>query len=333
MGSREYISSCLVDQAVILAGKAAFKHKNMKQDAELLPTNYVKLPDAQSAYSISGDGPPILLLHGFPETHASWLQVVPLLTPAFTLVMPDLPGYGDSSISAEGGDERYTKRNMARLLVAFMEQLGYTAFFVAGHDRGGRVAFRLCLDYPQRVWKAAMLDIIPTVDIAERIDFSLAGALANWWFMSQLHPLPESILAASHDLYLEYILNKWSGEKAFILPAARRDYFRCFRRRAVIEAVCAEYRAGNSFDLQAERASRDSDQHIQCPLLVLWSDDGFVTGFGDPISVWKQWCRDVTGQQMAASLFLMEEQPGDTADYLRSFFSGAAAAKMPPRSG
>lgn len=295
----------------------------MKDNNELLPVQYAALPGAHIAYSIAGDGPPLLLLHGFPETHAAWLQIVPLLAPAFTLVMPDLPGYGDSSVTAEGGDERYTKQNMARLLVAFMEQLGYPAFFVAGHDRGGRVAFRMCLDFPGRVWKAAMLDIIPTADIAERIDFSLAGALANWWFMAQPHPLPETLLAASHDFYLAYILDKWSGGKTFMLPAARSEYFRCFRKGSVINAVCAEYRAGNTLDLQAERESRNNGQRLQCPLLVLWSNDGFVTGFGDPLSIWQQWCRDVTGQQLAASHFLMEEQPGAIAHHLQSFFSAA----------
>jgi haloacetate dehalogenase len=295
----------------------------MKDNSELLATHYVDLPDAQIAYSIAGDGPPLLLLHGFPETHAAWLQVVPLLASAFTLVMPDLPGYGDSSITTEGCYERYTKQNMAGLLVAFMEQLGHAAFFVAGHDRGGRVAFRMCLDFPHRIWKAAMLDIIPTADIADRIDFPLAGSLANWWFMGQPHPLPETILAATHDFYLEYILNKWSGDKSFILPAVRSEYFRCFRKRTVIDAVCAEYRAGNTLDLQAERESRKRGQRIQCPLLVLWSDDGFVTSFGDPISVWRQWCMDVTGQQLAASHFLMEEQPLAIANYLLRFFSCA----------
>lgn len=296
----------------------------MKENSELLAMHYEELPDAQIAYSIAGNGPPLLLLHGFPETHAAWFQVAPLLASAFTLVMPDLPGYGDSSITAEGGDERYTKQNMARLLVAFIEQLGYPEFFVAGHDRGGRVAFRMCLDFPHRIGKAAMLDIIPTADIADRINFSLAGSLANWWFMGQPHPLPETILAANHDFYLEYILNKWSGGKTFMLPAARDEYFRCFRRHAVIDGMCAEYRAGNTLDLQAERESRDSGQRIQCPLLVLWSDDGFVTGFGDPLSIWRQWCGNVTGQQLTASHFLMEEQPVVTANHLQSFFSGAA---------
>jgi haloacetate dehalogenase len=165
-----------------------------------------------------------------------------------------------------------------------------------------------------------MLDIIPTADIAERINFSLAGSLANWWFMGQPHPLPETILAASHDFYLEYILNKWSGDKTFMLPAVRRDYFRCFRNRAVIYAMCAEYRAGNTLDLQAECESKDRGQRIQCPLLVLWSNDGFVKGFGDPVSIWQQWCEDVTGHQLTASHFLMEEQPEATAGYLQSFF-------------
>lgn len=296
----------------------------MKDNSELLAIHYAELTGAQIAYSIAGEGPPLLLLHGFPETHAAWLQVVPLLAPAFTLVMPDLPGYGDSFITAEGGDERYAKQNMARLLVAFMEQLGYPAFFIAGHDRGGRVAFRMCLDFPDRIWKAAMLDIIPVADIAEKIDFPLAGSLANWWFMGQPHPLPETMLAANHDFYLEYILNNWSGGKTFILPAVRAEYFRCFRMPAVINAVCAEYRAGNTLDLQAERQSRESGQRIQCPLLVLWSDDGFVTSFGDPLSIWQQWCRDVTGQQLAASHFLMEEQPAAMAGNFLSFFSANA---------
>lgn len=296
----------------------------MKDNSELLAIHYEDLPGAQIAYSIAGNGPPLLLLHGFPETHAAWLQVVPLLAPAFTLVMPDLPGYGDSRITTGGGDERYTKQNMAHLLVAFMEQLGYPEFFVAGHDRGGRVAFRMCLDFPGRVWKAAMLDIITTADIADRMNFSLAGSLANWWFMGQPHPLPETILTVSHDFYLDYILNKWSGGKTFMLQAVRDEYFRCFRRRDVIDAVCAEYRVGNSLDLQAERESRDNGQRIQCPLLILWSDDGFVTGFGDPLSIWQQWCREVTGEQLTASHFLMEEQPVVTANCLQSFFSGVA---------
>jgi len=287
---------------------------------ELLATRYADLPGAQIAYSIVGNGPPLLLLHGFPETHAAWLQAAPLLAPAFTLVMPDLPGYGDSTITADGGDERYSKQNMARLLAAFMEQLGYPAFFIAGHDRGGRVALRMCLDFPNRIWKAAMLDIIPAADIADRIDFSLAGSLANWWFMGQPHPLPETILTVSHDFYLEYILNQWSGGKSFILPAARDEYFRCFRKRVVIDAVCAEYRAGNALDLQAERESRKSGQRIQCSLLVLWSDDGFVTSFGDPLHIWRQWCGDVTGHQLSASHFLMEEQPTAIASNFLSFF-------------
>lgn len=287
---------------------------------ELLATRYADLPGAQIAYSIVGNGPPLLLLHGFPETHAAWLQAAPLLAPAFTLVMPDLLGYGDSTITADGGDERYSKQNMARLLAAFMEQLGYPAFFIAGHDRGGRVALRMCLDFPNRIWKAAMLDIIPAADIADRIDFSLAGSLANWWFMGQPHPLPETILTVSHDFYLEYILNQWSGGKSFILPAARDEYFRCFRKRVVIDAVCAEYRAGNALDLQAERESRKSGQRIQCSLLVLWSDDGFVTSFGDPLHIWRQWCGDVTGHQLSASHFLMEEQPTAIASNFLSFF-------------
>lgn len=286
----------------------------------MLATRYADLPGAQIAYSIVGNGPPLLLLHGFPETHAAWLQAAPLLAPAFTLVMPDLPGYGDSTITADGGDERYSKQNMARLLAAFMEQLGYPAFFIAGHDRGGRVALRMCLDFPNRIWKAAMLDIIPAADIADRIDFSLAGSLANWWFMGQPHPLPETILTVSHDFYLEYILNQWSGGKSFILPAARDEYFRCFRKRVVIDAVCAEYRAGNALDLQAERESRKSGQRIQCSLLVLWSDDGFVTSFGDPLHIWRQWCGDVTGHQLSASHFLMEEQPTAIASNFLSFF-------------
>jgi haloacetate dehalogenase len=290
------------------------------EDRELLPTHYADLPDAKIAYSIAGDGPPLLLLHGFPETHAAWLQVVPLLSSTFTLVMPDLPGYGDSSVAIEGGDERYTKQNMSRQLVAFMQQLGYPSFFLAGHDRGGRVAFRMCLDFPDRVRKAAILDIIPTVDIADRIDFARAGSLSNWWFMSQPRPLPEMMLAASHDFYLDYILDRWSGNKTFMLPAARLDYLRCFSRPGVIDSLCAEYRAGNTLDLQAERESRNSGQRIQCPLLVLWSEDGFVTSFGDPIATWEQWCSDVKGQQLAASHFLMEEQPATIAAHLRSFF-------------
>ncbi|SDG62063.1 alpha/beta hydrolase fold [Chitinophaga filiformis] len=203
---------------------------------ELPETRYIELPEASIAYSISGKGWPLLLLHGFPETHVAWFQIAPFLEDRFMLIMPDLPGYGDSIVTASGGDDRYTKRNMARLLVAFMEKLGYRQFSLAGHDRGARVAFRLCLDFPHHVQKVAMLDIIPTADIADRLNFKLASSLGNWWLMGQPSPLPETLLAASHEFYLEHILHSWSGGKAFLIlsPGANTPVVLGIRHQGVL---------------------------------------------------------------------------------------------------
>lgn len=288
---------------------------------QLPEINYIELPEANIAYSIAGRGWPLLLLHGFPETHVAWSQLAPLLEEEFTLIMADLPGYGDSVVTAHGGDERYTKRNMARLLVAFMEKLGYPQFFLAGHDRGARVAFRLCLDFPNYVKKVALLDIIPTADIADRLSFKLASSLGNWWFMAQPDPLPETLLAQNYEFYLEYILHGWSGGKAFFDPLVRSEYSRCFRDPDSRRAIFAEYRMGNTVDLADEQQSYERGEKVNCPLLALWSSDGFVTGFGDPLVIWQNWCDNVSGKQLEASHFLMEELPLEVSALFRQFFT------------
>ena len=287
---------------------------------QLPDIRYMELPEAVIAYSITGKGPPLLLLHGFPETHVAWFQIAPLLEDGFTLIMADLPGYGDSTITTHGGDERYTKRNMARQLVAFMENLGYQQFYLAGHDRGARVAFRLCLDFPHHVQKVVMLDIIPTADIAERLNFKLASSLGNWWLMGQPSPLPETLFETTHEFYLEHILNSWSGGKAFFGSLARSEYSRCFGNAASRRAIFAEYRMGNTLDLEDEQQSREKGEKVICPLLILWSSDGFVTGFGDPLIIWQNWCNNVAGKQLNGSHFFMEELPLEVSVLFKQFF-------------
>ena len=278
--------------------------------------------DSKIAFVQCGSGSPLLLLHGFPETHFAWHKVAPELAKHFLLVIPDLPGYGDSTGPAiDINHEAYSKRNMADILVRFMEKLGFEKFFVAAHDRGARVAYRMALDHPQKILRLALLDIIPTGEIADRLTYESASQLGNWWFLSQPFPFPETLIQNNADFFLNHILDSWSGTAKPITEKARQEYLRYFKNSKVVRTMCEEYRAGISIDVRHDRRDKKDGRFIQCPLLILWASDGFVTSFGDPLEVWKTRAKNVKGYQINSAHFLMEEVPAEIQNAFIDFFS------------
>jgi haloacetate dehalogenase len=261
-----------------------------------------------------GSGPPLLLLHGHPQSHVMWHLVAPRLAQEFTVVAPDLRGYGDSSKPATTPDHApYSKRAMARDQVAVMARLGFERFMVAGHDRGGRVAYRLALDHPERVQKLAVLDIVPTAEAFGRTDMAFALAYFHWFFLAQPSPLPERLIAADPDLF--YFRR---GEHQFT-PEALAEYRRHVRDPATVHAMCEDYRAGATIDTALDEADRGK-RRITCPLLALWGRSGQLDRAYDVLSVWRSWAKDVHGRPLDCGHYLAEEAPDETYRELRAFF-------------
>jgi haloacetate dehalogenase len=271
-----------------------------------------------------GSGPPVLLLHGFPQTHLMWRSVAPLLARNFTVVCADLRGYGRSGCPLSAPDHApYAKRSMARDMVAVMERLGFPRFSVAGHDRGGRVAYRLALDHPDRVDRLAVLDIVPTETVWERADARFALAYWPWSLLAQPEPLPERILTAAPEAILDDALGGWGSPAAVFPPEVRAAYVQALRDPSHAHAICEEYRAAATIDREHDMADRASGRRIICPLLVLWSAQGpldtwYVEESG-PIELWRVWCDDVQGHTLNAGHFFPEEAPEQTADALSRF--------------
>ena len=267
-----------------------------------------------------GKGPPLLLLHGYPQTHVMWHKVAPALARDFTVVAPDLRGYGDSGKPAsDPGHYVYSKRATAADLVAVMDRLGFKSFFLAGHDRGARVAHRLALDHPARVERLAVFDIIPTRAVFQRVDKALAASTYHWFFLIQ-PDLPEALIGANADFYLEWTLRKWSRDFASFAPEALAEYRRCFRDPAAIHASCEDYRAGASIDLAHDEA--DIAKKVECPLLTVWGG-GPITKGAPNIEAWKERARDVTGFPLDCGHFIPEERPEETIEALQRFFRAA----------
>lgn len=270
---------------------------------------------------MAGGGPPILLLHGFPETKAAWHKVAPQLATEYTVILPDLPGYGDSTAPKPGaGNEHHTKRAYGNILTQLMAKLGFDTFAVAGHDRGGRIAYRMALDHPEKISHLAVLNIIPTLEVVERLTFETALKMGNWVFLGQPAPLPETLINSNPAFYLEHILNSWAAAPELITPEARAEYLRCFEKETVVAAMCAEYRT-NGLDADYDREDRDNHRRIQCPVLALWSEKDSPGGGEDTLSIWKQWADNVSGAALPGGHFLMEESPDATSRQLLRFFN------------
>lgn len=262
-----------------------------------------------------GSGPPLLLLHGHPQTHVMWHKIAPWLARDFTVVAPDLRGYGESSKPPTTPDhEPYSKRAMARDQVALMQHFGFEHFFVAGHDRGGRCAYRLALDHPARVRKLAVLDIIPTGEAFRRADMQFGLGFWHWFFLAQPYDLPERLIGGNPNNYYFH-----TGRQLFD-PDALADYLRCVHNPATIHAMCEDYRAGATIDYHLDEADRGQRQ-IRYPILVLWSRQGELEAWYDVLAIWREWATDVQGRALDCGHYLAEEAPEETYAELHAFFT------------
>lgn len=275
---------------------------------------------------IGGAGPPLLLLHGFPQNHVMWHKVAPALGASFSLVIADLRGYGESTGPApDPAHQGYCKRTMAADMVAVMRALGYERFFIAGHDRGGRVGYRLALDHPDRVVRLAALDIIPTFDVWRTMGADAAMRMYHWAFLAQPAPMPERLIGGDRDGYLAHLLEKWTGLTGSLDPAAVAEYARHFRKTSVIEAACEDYRAGATIDREHDRVDREAGRRIGCPTLIVWGNNSMSLRASAPLEVWRVWAADVREVELDCGHFVPEEQPEACAAALHEFFTEAAA--------
>ncbi|HET9102435.1 MAG TPA: alpha/beta hydrolase [Solirubrobacteraceae bacterium] len=273
---------------------------------------------------IGGEGPPVLLLHGYPETHLMWHAVAPRLTNRHTVIAADLPGYGASSRPAPADDHApHSKRAMAESLVRAMAALGFATFAVAGHDRGGRVAYRMALDAPETVTALSVMDIVPTAEVWARADAGLALGYWHWGFLAQPAPLPETLIAGDPDGYWDHHLTRMGlGVEPGRYPdEVTAAYRRQLADPGAVQAICEDYRAGATIDRELDEVDRG--QRISCPVQVLWSQRGALPGFyGDVLSIWRDWAHDVRGRPVDASHFLVEDRPDEVAGELLDFLAG-----------
>lgn len=267
-----------------------------------------------------GSGGPLLLLHGYPQTHVMWHRVAPELASRFHVICPDLRGYGDSAKPESTPDHYpYSKRAMAQDMVEVMAELGYRSFFVAGHDRGARVTHRMVLDHPEQVTRACVMDIVPTRHMFNTTDKNFATGYYHWFFLIQPNGLPERLIGADPEFYLNEKIKRWSGAGSPFDPEAVAEYLRCFRDPRTIHASCEDYRAAASIDL--EHDEDDAGKKLGCPLLVLWGAKGFVHQTYDVLDVWRKYAQHVEGRALDCGHFLAEEDPQSVCQDLHQFFT------------
>ena len=270
-----------------------------------------------------GSGPPLLLLHGNPQTHLMWHAVAPELAKRFTVVCPDLRGYGGSFKPPATPDHApYAKTAMARDMVEVMEHLGHRRFRIGSHDRGARVAHRLALDFPDRVERLAVLDIVPTIEHFERTDMAFALGYYHWFWFAQPHPFPEALIDAAPDVWFNAHTTRGHKPDELFHPEALADYLAAARNPEAIRGMCEDYRAAASIDLEHDRASRAAGVKVQCPLLVLWGSKGKIGLWYEPLAIWRRYAAaEVTGGPVASGHYLAEEAPGEVLERFRAFFS------------
>ena len=269
-----------------------------------------------------GKGPPLLLLHGNPFTHLSWHKFAPRLAQEFTVVATDLRGYGNSSKPPGGKDhENYSFRAMAQDQIEVMASLGFKQFMVAGHDRGARVVHRMCLDRPDVVQRAAILDIIPQHNLYTHMTREWARSSYHWLFMIQPEPLPETLMSADPDFYINTKLAKTPAGLSFFGKEALEEYRRCFRNKQTVHAMCEDYRATYGVDFEMDKVDWAAGKKITCPSLILWGATGAVGRNHKPAEVWKDYATDIRGAHaLPCGHYLSEEAPEETYQALRTFF-------------
>ncbi len=275
--------------------------------------------------TIGGEGTPLVLLHGFPQNHMMWAQVAPALATNRKVICFDLPGYGmsDPPVNVEAA----SKRAMGSQIIEAMARLGHDSFALAGHDRGGRVAYRMALDHPERVTQLAILDILPTIEYWDRMDHAFAMKIYHWAFLAQPEPLPEILIGGAPDFYIDHTLASWTAKQdlsAFSCEAleAYRNQARDGRR---VKAMCDDYRAGESVDVAHDEADR-GERKIGCETLVLWGNAGIASNAATPLETWREWCVNVRGEAIDSGHFIPEENPTATVNALQDFFVKSLAS-------
>ena len=286
------------------------RFENLQIDANGTTINLVK----------GGSGPPILMLHGYPQTHAMWNKIAPRLAEDFTVVCPDLRGYGDSA-KVEGDPDHinYSKRVMAQDQVDVMQNLGFEQFYLVGHDRGGRVSHRLTKDHPGNVLKLVTLDIIPTRTMFQIVNKDFATSTYHWFFLIQPYDFPERVIGADPEFYAGRGFNRVKDADTVFTPEALNDYLRCFNNPGTIHAVCEDYRAGASIDLVHDDA--DFEQKVNCPMLAMWSSTGYVGRTQDVLKVWQDYATDVRGKSLTCGHYIAEEMPDEAYAAIKEFLS------------
>ena len=271
---------------------------------------------------IGGTGAPLLLLHGYPQTHLAWHAVAPELARHFTVICPDLKGYGDSDAPAPDADSiAYSKRVMGEEMLALMVALGHRRLAVAGHDRGARIAYRMALDHPEAVSKLCVVDILPTSEYWDLADRKFAVNTFHWGFLARDGGLPERLIGKDPDFFQDYLMRLWSGDYGALSPEALKEYRRCFAKPENIAASCADYRAGYTLDDAQDREDRAAGRKIRCPIMVLSGDQHLSTGEDRAVDIWKRWADDVSGSVIRSGHFVMEEKPQDVLAALVPFLS------------
>jgi haloacetate dehalogenase len=285
----------------------------------------ISVRDGALRVRIGGNGPPLLLLHGNPQTHAMWHKVAPVLAETYTVICPDLRGYGGSLKPAASSDHAaYAKREMARDVVELMLALGHQRFLVAAHDRGARVAHRLALDHPARIEKLVLLDIVPTLEHFERTDMAFALGYYHWFWLAQPHPFPETLINAAPDEWFFAHTSREPKQRDFFAPDALADYLAAARDPAMITGMCEDYRAATTIDLVHDRESRAAGLKVQCPLHVLWGNKGKIAAWYDPLTLWRAYASGpVSGTGITSGHYLAEEAPDTVIAEGLSFFAAA----------
>ena len=280
-----------------------------------------KVRDGVLRLRLGGSGPPVLLLHGNPQTHAMWHAVAPALAQRFTVVCPDLRGYGGSFKPAPSADHApYAKSSMARDMAELMTGLGHDRFQVASHDRGARVAHRLALDNPDRVERLCVMDIVPTIEHFERTDMAFALGYYHWFWFAQPHPFPEELINAAPETWFRAHTSREPKSPGFFRPEALEDYLRAAHDPDNIAGMCEDYRAAATIDLEHDRISRVEGKRVACPMLVLWGSKGRIGGWYDPLALWRDYCTGpVTGGPVESGHYLAEEAPTQVLGRLDGF--------------
>ena len=284
--------------------------------------SYLKIKLGKIRYRKAGSGPPLLMLHGNPQTHVMWHKVAPSLINNFTVICPDIIGYGKSfKPKSSKSHQSYSKKFMATHILEFMNELGFDSFYIVGHDRGARIAHRLALDFPDKVFKMILLDIIPTIEHFERTNFDFAMGYYHWFWLAQRSPIPESVINKAPEEWFFAHTSREKKNKYFFCSEALKDYIECVKNPETIRAICEDYRAAATIDLVDDKLSREKKVKLNMPILVLWGNKGKIGKWYEPLLIWKKYCtQEVKGYGINTGHYLAEENPEEVIRNINEFF-------------